>query len=116
MRAKEFITEAAREFSHRKSSTMVKTYAFPKMPSNNPYRSYRFGIAMANHKLKHDAGPADEFAVISAYTSAEDDIINQAAKMMGEPKIVIADGGSSEPNDTGKQSPVAALKKNKYGV
>jgi hypothetical protein len=116
MRAREFIFEAAREFSDKKSSTMVKTLAFPDMPSANPYKAYRFGMAMANHKIKHDSGPADQFAVILAYTPEEEEIIDQAAKNMGQRSVVIADRGSNEPQDTDNISPVAKPRRNRYGV
>jgi hypothetical protein len=116
MRAKEFINESARGFSHKKGSTMVKTYAFPDLPSNNPYLAYRFGMAMANEKIKHDSGPVDEYAVILAYTAEEDAIIQQAAKNQGIKGVVVADRGSNEPRDTELASPVARVKKNRYGV
>lgn len=116
MRAKEFINEGAREFGHRKSSTMVKTYAFPNMLSANPYLAYRFGLAMANHTIKHDSGPADQYAVITAYTPEEEEIIDQAARHMGQPSIVIADRGSHEPKDTNLVSPVAKPRRNRWGV
>jgi hypothetical protein len=116
MRAREFINEAARGFSHKKSSTMVKTYAFPDLPSNNPYLAYRFGMAMANEKMRHDRGPVDEYAVVSAYTDAEDEIIKQAAKNQGIKGVEVADRGSNEPSDTSVLSTVARPKKNRYGV
>ena len=116
MRAYEFILESAREYSDKKSSTMVKTVAFPNMPSSNPYRSYRFSLAMANHKIKHKEGPADQYAVISAYTPEEEEIIAQAARHMGEPMVIIADRGSNEPEDTMAVSPVAKPKRNRYGI
>jgi hypothetical protein len=116
MRAKEFIVEAAREFPDRKSDTMVATYAFPDMPSNNPYKAYRFGLAMANHEIKHEEGPADEYAIISAYSQGEEEIIKQAVKKTGNKAITIAKSGSKEPKSTNTQSPVAAPKKNRYGV
>ena len=95
---------------------MVKTVAFPNMPSANPYRSYRFSLAMANHTIKHKEGPADQFAVISAYTPEEEEIIAQAARHMGEPMVMVADRGSYEPEDTMTTSPVAKPKRNQYGI
>jgi len=115
MRIKEVISEA-RGFSNRKSTTMVATYAFPDMPSNNPYKAYRFAMAMANHKIKNEVGPVDEFAVISAYTEGEEEIINDAVKTTGNKKVLVSDKKSHEPEDTNIQSPVAKSKKNKYGV
>jgi hypothetical protein len=116
MRAREFLPESAQGFSDRKSSTMVKTLAFPGMPSNNPYKAYRFAMAMANHEIKDEAGPTDEYAVISAYTEGEEDIIRAAMSQTGERAVEVADRGSREPDSTNKVSPVARPKKNKYGV
>jgi L-asparaginase/Glu-tRNA(Gln) amidotransferase subunit D len=73
-------------------------------------------MAMANEKIKHDSGPVDEYAVISAYTDAEDAIIQQAAKNQGIKGVVVSDQGSNEPDDTTSASPVARVKKNRYGV
>jgi hypothetical protein len=116
MRAKEFINEAARGFTQRKSDTMVATYAFPTMPSNNPYLAYRFGLAMANHDIKYEAGPVDEYAVISAYTQGEEEIIEKAVKKTGHRRVTVADPGSKEPDSTNKQSPVSNPRRNRYGV
>jgi len=116
MRAREFLPEAAQGFSDRKSAAMVKTLAFPDMPSNNPYRAYRFAMAMANHDIKNEVGPADEYAVISAYTEGEEEIIAAAIKKTGERHITVADRGSHEPDSTNKSSPVAQIKKNRFGV
>jgi hypothetical protein len=116
MRAREFLDEAARGFSDRKSAAMVKTLAFPGLPSNNPYKAYRFAMAMANHKIKDEVGPTDEYAVISAYTKGEEEIIQAAMKETGERAIVVADSGSLEPDTTNKISPVAKRKKNRFGV
>jgi hypothetical protein len=116
MRAKEFIIEAAKGFSNRKSDPMVATYAFPDLPSNNAYKAYRFAMAMANHEIKDAAGPTDEYAVISAYTEGEEEIINAAVAQTGVRKVVVSNKGSKEPDSTQKQSPVAKPKRNRYGV
>jgi hypothetical protein len=115
MRIKELITEDL-GFSHRKSSTMSATYAFPGMPSSNPYKAYRFAMAMANHKIKDHSGPADNYAVFVAYSDGDEEIISDAMKLTGEKSVVIADKGSHEPDSTYKISSVAKIKRNKYGV
>jgi hypothetical protein len=116
MRAREFLPESAKGFSDRKSDTMVKTLAFPGMPSSNPYKAYRFAMTMANHEIKDQVGPTHEYAVISAYTKGEEEIIQAAMKETGERAIVVADAGSLEPDSTNKISPVAKPKKNRFGV
>lgn len=114
MRAKEFITE--RSFPKRKSGPMSTTYAFPEMPSSNPYAIYRFGLAMADHTINNAEGPASNSAVIVAYTPEEEEIIKGGTRQTGYKGNIVADRGSKEPRSTDAQSPVARAKKNKYGV
>ena len=113
MRAKEFITE--REMSDRKSRALNTTFEFPTMPSSDGYQAYRFGVAMANHE-EPPYGPTSQHAVISAYTSEEEEIIHAAERVTGHRGRLIADRGSREPKSTETQSPVAKPKRNRYGV
>ena len=113
MRAKEFIIE--REMPQRKSSTMNTAFEFPTMPSSDGYQVYRFGVAMANHK-QPPYGPAGQHAVISAYTSEEEEIIHAAERATGHKGRILADRGSNEPLSTDILSPVAKPKRNRYGV
>ena len=114
MRAKEFIVE--RSFSKRKSGPMNATYAFPTMPSSNAYAAYRFGIAMADHTINYAEGPTSNSAVITAYTPEEEEINQGGSRQTGHKGKIVADRGSSEPDSTNIQSPVARPKKNQYGV
>ena len=114
MRAKEFITE--RSFSKRKSGPMSATFQFPTMPSSDGYQIYRFGVAMADHTLDYAEGPTSRNAVIVAYTPEEEEIIKGATRQTGHKGNLVADRGSSEPKKTDTHSPVAQVKKNKYGV
>jgi hypothetical protein len=120
MRIREIITEqfsdTARGFSDRKSRALNTTWAFPGMPSSNPYRSYRFAMAMANHEIAHEEGPTSEFAVISAYSKGDEEIVAAAIKATGEKAIMVADRGSNEPDSTSTVSPVAKKKRNRWGV
>jgi hypothetical protein len=113
MRAKEFITE--REMPERKSRALNTAFEFPTMPSSDGYQAYRFGVAMANHE-EPPYGPTSQHAVISAYTSEEEEIIHAAEKSTGHKGRLIADRGSREPDSTGTHSPVAKPKRNRYGV
>ena len=114
MRAKEFITERA--FSQRKSSAMSTTFEFPSMPSSDAYRAYRFGLAMADHTLSHAEGPTSNHAVIVAYTPEEEEIIKGAERQTGHKGRLAADRKSHESTDTLTKSPVAQVKRNRYGV
>jgi len=113
MRAKEFITE--REMPERKSRALNTAFEFPTMPSSDGYQAYRFGVAMANHE-EPPYGPTSQHAVISAYTSEEEEIIHAAEKSTGHKGRLVADRGSREPDSTGTHSPVAKPKRNRYGV
>lgn len=114
MRAKEFIIE--RNFSKRKSGPLSATFAFPTMPSADPYRAYRFGMAMADHTINHPEGPVSNSAVIVAYTPEEEEIIRAGTKQTGHKGVLVADRKSHEPETTNTKSAVARPKKNKYGV
>jgi hypothetical protein len=115
MRAHEFINET-REFSDRKSSTLSTAFNYPSMPSASPYLAYRFGVAMANHEIKNNEGPAGQGAVVVAYTVEEEQIIKAAERKTGHRGNMLADRGSHEPNSTATLSPVASTKRNKHGV
>lgn len=114
MRAKEFIVE--RKFSKRKESVLSYTKTFPQMPSSDPYRIYRFGVAMADHTIDYSEGPAAQNAVVVAYTREEEDIIKGGESQTGHRGVEIADRGSREPDSTGRVSPVAKYKPNRWGV
>jgi hypothetical protein len=113
MRAKEFIVE--RSFSKRKSGPMTTTFEFPTMPSSDGYQAYRFGLAMANHKIAPTSVTA-QHAVISAYTPEEEEIIRAGERVTGHKGQVVADRGSHEADGTQTTSPVAQVKRNRYGV
>lgn len=114
MRAIEFIIE--RQLPKRKSDTMSTTYHFPTMPSADPYQIYRFGLAMANPTIDHSKGPAENHAIMVAYTPEDDKIIQNGVKKTGHKGVLLANKGSKEPASTDVHSPVAAIKRNKYGV
>jgi hypothetical protein len=113
MRAKEFIVE--RSFSKRKSGPMTTTFEFPSMPSSDGYQAYRFGLAMANHEIAPTSVTA-QHAVISAYAPEEEEIIRAGERVTGHKGQVVADRGSHEADSTQTTSPVAQVKRNRYGV
>lgn len=89
---------------------------FPTMPSSDPYEAYRFGVAMSNHEIDFAEGPTAQGAVIVAYTAEEEDIIKGGESQTGHKGVVVADRGSREPKSTNSISPVAKIKKNRFGV
>lgn len=95
---------------------MSTAFKFPTMPSSNAYAAYRFGIAMADHTIVYPEGPAANSTVIVAYTAEEEDIIAAGTRQTGHQGQLLTDRGSSEPDSTNTLSPVAHVKKNRYGV
>lgn len=125
MRAHEFITEVrqhnaqgdkAHGFDKSTGNPLVTTYVFPSMPGNNAYRAYRFAMAMANHEIAHEDGPTSQFAVISAYTDGDEEIIKSALKKTKEIAFISGKQGSTEVDNTNTVSPVSQPRRNKYGV
>ena len=99
----------------RKSRVMNTAFEFPTMPSSDGYQVYRFGLAMANHE-EPPYGPSSQHAVITAYTPEEEEIIHAAERATGHKGRILADRGSHERDSTATQSPVANIKRNRYGV
>lgn len=113
MRAREFISERQ---LRRNSDTLSTTYYYPTMPSSDPYRAYRFGMAMANHHMRDAEGPAANDAIVVAYTPEEQQIIQAGEQQTGHKHKLLANKGSQEPTATNTASPVARKKRNRYGV
>ena len=89
---------------------------YPTMPSSDPYLAYRFGMAMADHTINYAEGPAEQHAVIVAYTPEEEDIIKGGETQTGHKGKMLTDKGSHEPGSTNNVSPVAKPRRNKFGV
>ena len=114
MRAKEFIVE--KKFRDRKASPISTMYHYPSMPGDSAYNIYRLGLAMANPNMEEAEGAAAADAVVVAYTPEDEEIILRASKMTGHTPSLLTVRGSTEPKSTDTTSPVAQLKRNKYGV
>jgi hypothetical protein len=103
--------------------TMPTTWNLPGLKGQDPYYQYRMGVAMANARSGHSMDTASAFGenmTIVAYTAADDETVKSALKQMGPAYAKgaksIASKKSEESKDVGVQSPVAANKKNRYGV
>ena len=113
MRIRDIISEG---FAARKSSTLSTAYEYPQMTSANVYNMYRFSVAMADHENAPAEGAVSNHGIVVAYTPEEDKIIKHAERVTGHRGKIAADKGSHEPASTNNRSPVAAPKRNKYGV
>ena len=114
MRAKEFIVE--RKFKDHKSRPLSTAYNFTSMPGDSAYRIYRFGLTVANPDIEHVQGPAGNHAVVVAYMPEEEARIQKVSKRTGDTTRLLSDKNSTEPESTASVSPVAKIKRNKYGV
>ena len=111
------VTEGKLRKAARLALPNAKTW--PELDNNNsPYAAYRFGVALATSpdQIVDKEGPVGgEFTTIG-YTSADDEILNSAAKQMGVKSKKLSSKGSKELPFINKSSPISARKKNKYGV
>lgn len=101
----ELCEQNERPLSHAVQETMPATYAFPELANNDPYRQYRYGIALAAaaaHDYKDFAQKTSIGAslVAVARSSEEERIIQLAARLMGVKSHLISTPHSEEPKDT----------------
>jgi hypothetical protein len=125
MRAREFVAEQ-RELPPEIADPMRYTYVLPGLSASDPYRNYRFGVAMARARsdLGKDQSILDpdiigwqpetafgEHGVISGFDSNVDPVIDRALKMTRTPggKQLVSTADSKEPPATGTASPVIAF-------
>lgn len=117
MRAKEFVTEAEKKLS--KTLKNAGSYAKQYDSIDQYYGMYRLGIAMAGSPDNpgYSEGPAKDIPAVWMYSPAEEEIVNRAEKNQGiKGKTIVSKGPSEENKTINVVSPVAAPKKNKYGV
>jgi hypothetical protein len=92
---------------------------YDSLDNSDPYASYRFGVALAPSpeftNMAKKSALANSFAMID-YTDADTKIRKGAEKIMGVKSSASTSAKSKELEDTNKLSPVAATKRNKYGV
>jgi len=110
MRAREFITERVKELHKNAKRSLPFGRQFDG--ADQYYNYYRLGI-MAAGSPHHEApteGPAKDCPTAWAYSAADEEIINDAAKKMGFGNKLIVKQGSLEPEGTYAVSPVAKWK------
>lgn len=124
MRAKEFVTEQ-RDLPPETAEPMRYTYVLPGLGSNDPYKTYRMGVAIARARSNHtkdDVNPYmpewsaetafGEHAVVSGMNAGIGDVIDQALTMTATPggKKMVSTPNSKEPGFVADQSPIKAFK------
>jgi hypothetical protein len=107
MRATEFITE--RKKGIHKHAMASLPYGQQFHGADQYYDYYRLGImaAGAPHQEAPTEGPAKDTPTAWAYSDADEEKINYAAKKLGYKSKTVVKKGSLEPEGTHTVSPVA---------
>ena len=119
MRAKEFLKEDEDQFDIA-NPAIIRARYFPDM--DKYYELYRLTLDMAAHnsETKNDIDgtgwPSSNNAVMLAYTKQEDDLINKTLKKRGYKQKRTSGDKSTELDGLHTTSPVAKIKKNRYGI
>ena len=115
MRWKE-ITEGLK----KDNTTVHGAVTFPDIKGWS-YDMYRWGVAAAGspdplHDMEKESKMANNLVAVQ-YSDVDHDIIAHSAKRLGIKTKKHSDGPRKEkPNETNNASPVAKIKKNKYGI
>jgi hypothetical protein len=125
MRAREFITEQAAQLPAEQADPMRYTYVIPGLSASDPYRNYRFGVAVARARSEavkddvnpnipkwHDETAFGEHGIIAGMTPGVAQLIDAALTMTKTPggKRMVSSGPSEEPAFVDTKSPVNAFK------
>lgn len=125
MRAREFITEQS-ELPPEQREPLKNTYIIPGLSAADPYKNYRFGVAIArarsdasdlenDNKFKPEWSSETAFGengVIVGFSNNVDPIIDQALKMTKTPggKKLVSTPESDEPAFVDTKSPIQGFK------
>lgn len=124
MRAKEFITEQA-DLPEETKEPMKNTFVLPGLSASDPYKNYRFGVAMARARSDRATDNVNpdrpdwsaetafgEHAVIVGFNNNVDPVIDAALKMTNTPggKKLVSTAASEEPTFVVTKSPLTGFK------
>jgi hypothetical protein len=122
MRAREFVAESALTTDQKNAMPDTSSVGVPgtDIGPSNAYHKYRLGVHMAGspedlHPYDRDGVLADDMVFIG-YSDADNDIIDNSVKSFGYKHKKLSSKGSRENADTHTRSPIAGVKKNRYGV
>jgi hypothetical protein len=131
MRASEFINEAWSGKSHgkpkkvrdRASDALPGVYVQRQLRNTDTYMQYRMGLALAAAradaaglvKFNQESSWAENFINVM-WADEDEETVMLASKLMGVTPSMITDKKSREPKTTETKSPVANVKRNRYGV
>jgi len=124
VRAREFITEQT-NLPPEYSAPMKDTYVLPGLSAADPYRNYRFGVAIARARSNAQPDTVNpdrpewsaetafgEHGVVVGFNNNIDKIIDKALQMTNTPggKKLVSTPTSDEPEFVTTQSPIKAFK------
>lgn len=115
MRAKEFLTE--QEMQPYDEKRLGNIMIIPEL--DQFYDFYRFMIAVAQSpEQMRDFNKETWINRPSAvtYTKEDEAILKRGLKALGKNGKWLHNDAATEPTDTNKASPIAKVKKNKYGI
>jgi hypothetical protein len=112
------------------ADALPATFVIPKLQNQDAYNQYRFGLAVAAargekaRKTEHGeqfagTSPWGENEIVVTFDPSEIETIDAALKLVGlnsGDKRALNNKNSIETKDVVKQSPVANIKRNKYGI
>ena len=100
---------------HEASIPGVKT--IPDWPGHY-YSMYRLGVHLAGspHNPNEHQGPFSNEMTFTTYTDVEEEMIKHSAKEMKVKLKTLSSKKSLEPDDTQTASPIAKVKRNRYGI
>lgn len=119
MRAKEFMNEEVGQLAPDVAKAIPGVFVFPNLTNQDPYKQYRFGLEIAAANSDHNTDTSSKWGenlVVATYSSGDKEILDKATKNAKQQRTEITASKSEETTDVGTTSPVAARKKNKYGV
>lgn len=118
MRAREFVMEQQAALHKEAGGPLRDTYVIPGLPSQDPYKTYRFGVALARARAEKAQdglavpfsaeGAFGEYAVVSGFDDSVAELIDQALTMTQTPggKRLAGTQHSDEPALVNTVSPV----------
>lgn len=121
MRAREFVIEQAAPLHKEAGGPLRDTYIIPGLPSQDPYKTYRFGVALARARAENDndgltpfsaEGAFGEYAVVAGFDDSVGKLIDKALAMTQTPggKRLAGTQHSEEPAMVNTASPVKSFK------
>jgi hypothetical protein len=116
MRAREFLKEANKKGRVRKGLEHSGIYAKRYDDLDTFYDMYRLGIALANDQAP-STGVVSNSPTVWVRNDEEAEMLANAERTMGvKGTVVVPKGDSEEYTDTYDKSPVATIKRNRYGI